>query len=55
MFNYEYFFSENLTVYEVMWKTQNLLLLCHNNNGYANAPQCYISLKLPILSLLSRI
>jgi len=32
-------FSENRTIYEIMWKAQNALLSFHCNSGHANAPQ----------------
>jgi hypothetical protein len=30
-----------------------ILLLFHGNNGYANAPQCYVIRKLPVLLLIN--
>jgi hypothetical protein len=45
------FFSRKLCLlWDNMEKTQNELLLFHDNNGYANAPQCYITRNLPVIS-----
>jgi len=30
-------------------KIQNALMRFHSNNGYANAPQCYVIVTLPLL------
>jgi len=30
-------------------QNKQYLLLFHSNNGYANAPQCYVILTMPVL------
>jgi hypothetical protein len=44
-FMFSNFFSESRAVYEICGKPQNAFLRFHCNNGYANAPQSYVSFR----------
>ena len=52
-FIFKNFFSENQSIYDIMWKKQNALFHFYYNNSHLNEPQDYVLCTLPSLSAMT--